>query len=97
MSSRLHRPFEHLGFDAVFWLVVGAFVLAVAWGVWSQVGDAMAASWRLRKDQWSCTSSHTLTFSEVSRLGHVHTSRRELCDQYTRAPDKAAGVRIDPR
>jgi hypothetical protein len=71
-------------FDAVFWVIVGAIVLSVTWAIWGQISDATSPTYRLRKDQWSCTLSHTLHFAGGGKTG-THQSRRVVCDQYTRS------------
>ena len=78
------------GNDAVInacFYVVGAIILClVGWGLWRAWDDATSPVFKLRKDQWTCSSTRTRTITSVGgKFGRVHTSAVTTCDQYSRS------------
>ena len=70
-------------FDVAMYAVEVMVVLVFAWAVWHGWMDVTSPTYRLRKDEWTCTQTDTRAFVEASRAG-VSTSHASKCVQYTR-------------
>ncbi len=67
--------------------VIGLIVLAlIGWEIWRAWDTTTAATYAIRKDQWTCTQSrqfHSIIMD--GRYGRVHDYVRTVCDQYSRS------------
>ncbi len=80
----------------LFWAIVVAVLVAVTGAFWEEIADAYAPSYRLKKDDWSCTASHRMLIIAEGRFGRGGRGR-VYCDQYTRTYGRTPVVRVDPR
>jgi hypothetical protein len=71
--------------NLVFYLVGAAIVVVAAWTLWRAWDDVTAATYRIRKDQWTCSQSRTRTAALMDgQYGRIHNITQVTCDQYTR-------------
>ena len=68
-----------------FLIVGGAVVAIIAWVFWRAWDDTMSPTYRIRRDQWTCTDARTRSFAIMDgKYGSPHTQSQTTCWQYTR-------------
>lgn len=68
-----------------FLIVGGAILAIIAWVLWRALDDTMASTYRIRRDQWTCTDARTRSYSVMDgKYGRVYPQSQTTCWQYTR-------------
>lgn len=67
-------------------LVVTAFVLGTAYGVYRWITYVPPQTFELRVDRWTCTKHHVVDVEVCGAKTGCHWTRETVCDEYSRRP-----------